>query len=327
MVDPLSSGPISSGGKQSASEALLRNELSACDQALANCAPILRHLLRNEDASIYSELIVARVRGMFQDIARQLVIALAEAAGHAEPQAWAHEAAGELAALLAENPIFLAHFHALALEWQMAERLQTQMALDPVVTPLLQARIASADPEIAATAMSLLAAQARFGQAQRRMLLPMAELPGDLFHVAMVTMRTYVGHEASADGYALIAERAMRARFDEQRGRLALVGRVLGAMADNEARSALSIEHAGVTLFVTALGQASGIGRESIIMASTEGQHLRMALALCASGLGPDRMTSQFCAIHPDAVLPEAVRELEREAAAAVLRDAGLAFP
>lgn len=326
MVDPASSGPISSGGKQSAHEAQLRNELSASDLALANCAPILRHLLRNEDASIFSEQIVARVRGMFHDIARQLVIALADAAGHAEPQAWAHEAAGELSALLAENPIFLGYFHALALEWQLAERLQTCIALDPVVSPLLQARIASADPDISATAMSLLAAQARFGQAQRRMQMPLAELPRDLFHVAMVTMRAYVGDEASADGYALIAERALRASFDEQRGRLALVDRVLAPIAADAADGALLIDHAGVALFLTALARASGLRREAAIMATTDGQHVRMALALRASGLDRAGVTAQFYMVHPDAALPDAVNGLEPHAAAALLRNPGAAF-
>lgn len=321
MVDPESSGPISSGGKPSAHEALLRNELSASDQALANCAPILRHLLRNEAASIFSEQIVARVRGMFHDIACQLIIALADAAGHAEPQAWAHEAAGDLAALLTQNPIFLAHFHALALEWQLAERLQSQSALDPVVSPLLQARIASADPDTSATAMSMLAAQARYGQAQRRMKLPLTELPGDLFHIALVTMRAYVGDETSADGYALIAERALRASFDERRGRLALVESVLGAMASDGADRALLLEHAGVALFLTGLARASGIGREAAIMATSEGQHMRMALALRASGLDRSAMTAQFYAVHPEVELPEAVAELDPHTAAALLRN------
>ena len=119
----------------------------------------------------------------------------------------------------------------------------------------------------------------------------------------------------------------MRARFDEQRGRLALVGRVLGAMADEDADKALSIEHAGVTLFLSALGRASGLGREAAIMASTEGQHLRFALALCASGLDHDRMTAQFYTVHPDAAMPDAVRELDQQAAATLLRETGSAFP
>ncbi len=326
MADPAFSGPISSGGKQSAGEALLRGELALCDQALANCAPILRHLLRNEDASMFSQQIVARVRGMFHDIAGQLVIALAEAAGHAEPQAWAHEAAGELAALLAENPIFLAHFHALALEWQLAERLQMRAALDPVVSPLLQARIASADPEVSATAMNLLAAQARFGQAQRRMQLALAELPADLFHIALVTMRAHVGDEPSADNYALIAQRALRVGYDEQRGRLALLGRVLDAFSGEDTDGALAIEHAGVALFLTALARSCGLSREAVIMASADGQHLRMALALRAAGLERPRLTAQLYAVHPDAVLPEAIATLGADSAAALLREPTAAF-
>ena len=301
-------------------KAQLSNELAASDQALANCSPILRHLLWNQEASIYSELIVARVRGMFLDIARQLVIALAQAAGHIEPQPWAHEAAGDLSALLAENPIFLSHFHALALEWQLTERLQVRAAVDPVVSPLLQTQIASIDPEVAGTAMNFLAAQARFGQAQRRMQLPLAELPGDLFHVAMVTMRAHVGDEISADGYAVTAERALRANFDEQRNRLALLRRVLDAIPSDQASRVFELEHAGAAFFLTAVANACGLSREAATLATTEGQHLKLALALCACGLDRSAMTAQFYTIHPEAILPGAMGDLDPQSAAALLR-------
>ena len=331
MADPASLGPASANSAasesyQSTMTLLISNELAADDLALANCAPIMRHLLWNQHVPIYGELIVARVRGMFLDVARQLVIALAHAAGQADPQAWAHEAAGDLAALLAENPIFLAHFHALALEWQLAERLQARAALDPVVSRFLKAEIASVDPEIAGTAMDLLAAQARFGQAQRSMQLPLAELPGDLFHVAMLTMRTYVGDEVSADGYAVIAERTLRAGFDEQRSRLALVRRVLDAVkidqtgSIEQANRALDLEQSGVALFLTALANASALSREAVTMATTDGQRLRLALALCASGLDRPAMTAQFYTIHPEAMLPGAVSNLDPHGAAALLR-------
>jgi hypothetical protein len=308
-----------SGGTLGAIEAVLTNELEASRAAMANVIPILRHLLRSDDNSIFSDEIVARVRGMFLDVARQLVIALAAAAGHADAEAWAHKAAGELAHVLADNPVFLEHFHALALEWQWTERLAQRRALDPVLPPLLQARMASADPAVSAAAMNLLAAQARFCQSQRRMQMPLSELPGDLLHIALVTMRAYVGADGSADDYATIAERAVRGRFDEARGRLGLMRRVLDAMNGETAPGALMLDRAGVALFLSALARRAGQSREAMIMATTESQQPRLALALCASGLGPAEIAAQVQAFHPEAVLPDGIEGLRADGAAAIL--------
>ena len=134
-------------------EHLLSNELEAADAAFANTRPILRHLLRNDDHSIFSDQIVARVRGMLHDIARQLVVALRESGGERDPQAGAHEAAEELAGAFMENPALLGHAHALAIEWQLTERLQTRLSLDPVLSPLVQEMISSGDPATSASAM------------------------------------------------------------------------------------------------------------------------------------------------------------------------------
>ncbi|MCW1381681.1 hypothetical protein OLX02_02475 [Novosphingobium sp. KCTC 2891] len=314
--------PAPSGSAQSAIEALLKEDLAAADAVMANNGPILRHLLRSDDNSIFSDEIIARVRGMFQDIARQLIIALAEAAGHSDPQGWAHNAADELADLLAEQPAFLAHLHTLSLEWQLTERLQGRLTLDPVLPPLLQARIAAAEPDVAATAMNLLAAQARFGQAQRRMQLPLVELPAMLFHDALMTMRGFVGEDAGADGYALVAERTLRARFDEERGRLGLLRRVLGAMG-GDAAQALAIENGGAALFLSALAMGSGQPREAAIMATTETQFARLVLSLSACGLKTEAIAAQFMALHPDITLPEGLAALRPDIAAAILSDPG----
>ena len=310
--------PASTGGAPGAIEALLAEELAAARGAAANVVPILRHLLRSDDNSIFSDEIVARVRGMFRDVARQLIIALADAAGHAEPEAWAHKASDELAHVLADNPAFLEHFHTLALEWQWTERLAQRFGLDPVLPPLLQARMASGDPEASAGAMNLLAAQARFCQNQRRMQLPLGELPGDLLHIALVSMRAYVGADGSADAYALIAERGVRARFGEASGRLGLMRRVLDAMGDS-AGDALTLDQAGVALFLSALARASGQTREAVIMATIDSQLPQLTLALRASGLDHAAVVAQVRVFHPDTALPAGADALTVDQAAALL--------
>lgn len=317
--------PASSSASASAHASPLTQELAAACGAVANVVPVLRHLLRSDDNSIFSDEIVARVRGMFLDVARQLVIALAEAAGHAEPESWAHQAAGELAHVLADNPAFLEHFHTLALEWQWTERLERSRGLDPVLPPLLQARMADPDGDVSAGAMGVLAAQARFCQNQRRMQLPLGELPGDLLHIALVTLRAHLGIEGAADAYALIAERGVRAQIDEGRSRLAQMARVLDAMG-GKAGAALEIDKAGMALFLTALARGSGLSREAAVMTTVDSQLPRLVLALRACGLAPGAVTATALAFHPDAHLPLMDVSLTPGGAAELLAEAGQAL-
>lgn len=314
--------PASFGAPASALPLPLVEDLAAARGAVANVVPILRHLLRSDDNSIFSDEIVTRVRGLFLDVARQLVIALAEAAGHAEPEGWAHQAAGELAHGLADNPVFLEHFHTLALEWQWTARLERSCGVDPVLPPLVQARMASPDRQISAGAMDFLTAQARFCQNQRRMQLPLEELPKDLLHIALVTLRAHVGTDGKADSYALIAERSVRSRLDEARARLVRMDRLLDAMGEG-AGAALAIDKAGVSLFLTALARGAGLSREAAIMATVDSQLPRLVLALRACGLAPGAIAATVLALHPAARLPDGCADISPADAAALLAQDG----
>ena len=68
--------------------------------------------------------------------------------------------------------------------------------IDPVLTGLVQELIASQDSGVSALAMQALAAQSRFVQSQRRMELPLGELPGDLFHKALLLMQHLLDDDA-----------------------------------------------------------------------------------------------------------------------------------
>ena len=162
----------------SAISVLLAERLALSDAALGEARPILRYLLGNDDHAPFSDRIVAAVRAQLRDIAFQLVVAVETAAGAGDARSLAEEACDPLAMALAAQPLLLGHAHALALETVQAEWLAAQQGLDPVLSPLLQELIASSDPDTSAAAMTLLAAQARFGQTQRRGELPLGELPG-----------------------------------------------------------------------------------------------------------------------------------------------------
>ena len=297
-------------------DAVLRDELAHGDALIGTIAPILRHLLANDEHSVFSDEIIARVRGMMGDVARQLLDQLAIT--NDEPDTRDHDPA-HIAALidgLVTHRGFLSHVHALALEWQLTERLQARLALDPVLSPLVQALIASSDAQVAAAAMAMLAAQARFAQAQRRMQLPLSELPGDLLYAALLGLRGLIS--AGAEAQLAEAEQAIRSSYDENRTRLGLIARLVTGMGGG-ATAALSITHAGAGMFLSALALASGQDRDMAVLATNEGQLARLALALRASGVKPHGIEEQFVALHPDVALPDGFEQLSSDHAAALL--------
>ncbi len=306
-------------------EEVLRDELSLCDAMVGSIAPILRHLLANDDHSVFSDEIIARVRGMMSNVAAQLLDELAVASDEPDQREHSPEAIHTIVCGFVAHPGFLNHTHALALEWQLTERLHSRLALDPVLSPLLQSLIASPDPDTASIAMSLLAAQARFSQTQRRMQLPVHELPGDLLHAALLTMRNFVGEDEVAQTQAAAAVARIRSRFDESRSRLGLISRVVTGMGGGAA-VALSVTHAGASVFLTALALASGQERDMAVLATNEGQLARLALALRAAGMKPGVVEEQFAALHPDVSLPEGFDRLSADNAAALLARS-TAFP
>lgn len=306
------------GKDPGAIETLLQDDLFHADQARVHMGPILRHLLRNDDSSIFSDEVIARVRGMLADIARQLVQALGEAAGHSDAAAWARDAGPGLVEMLTSNQALLDHLHMLAVEWQLAEKLQGRLGIDPVLTPLLQDIIASHDHDLAARGMNLLAAQARFGQAIRRMQLPLVELPGDLHHIALMTMHAYVTEDPSGIAAADLAEITLRKARANAASRIDLLTYAISA-AGAKASATLSLHNSGVALFLTALGLRAGLTRETAVMCTTESQMPRLALSLSAAGLGREGLVETFSALHPDIALPEGLDQLPPDRAAALL--------
>lgn len=269
----------------------LREELAHAEAALGMAAPILRHLLVNDDRSLFSDEIVARVRGMIGHLAAQLLFARAEAAAITDSALYIADHQDALAAALCANDALLLHAHARALEGQLAEQLQQRSGIDPVLTPLVQDLVASEDTETASRAMALLAAQTRFVQHHRRMELPLHELPGELFHCALLALRSHAGG-SSADP----TEQRLRAAYDEGAGRLALLTRL--AMTA-EGAAAYVVDHDGLALFATALALATDQPREMIVLSFAESQLPRLVMSLRAAGLSPPAVQRQVLYFQP----------------------------
>lgn len=315
--------PALSAVDDSGVESLLADDLAQADRALSSVQPILRHLLGTEDHTFFSDRVVAQVRAQIEDLARQLLLAMEQAAGAQSPRESADSKVAELAeALLAESQL-LGHAHALALEAQLAERLGGRLSLDPVLSPLLQSLIASPDPETATMAMNTLAAQARFIQAQRRGELALADLPGELLHVALLTLRVHCAEtEPERVHIAGVLEAAIRANFDESANRLGLLQRLVAGMGGGAA-AALDVAHGGIAFFATALALGAGLDRDAAVLSLSEAQMPRLALGLVACGVKPELVEQQFLALHPDVSLPEGFETLRADRAAALLAEAG----
>ena len=296
----------------------LRHALLQGDAMLAGIEPILAHLLSAPDHSLFSDEIVARVRGMLADLARQVLRMQAEATGQKGRDAFAERHGEPLAEHFQASRALLSHCHALAIEWQLTERLEAQMGLDPVLSPLMQRLVAASESSVSSTAMAALAAQARFAQAQRRMELPLGELPGDLLHQMLLAWRRYCG-ETRSDAVQR-AETKLRQSYDESKGRLSLFARLVGGQ---EGASALVLEEAGAGLFFTALAARSGQDRELAVLSSHGRQTVRLALGLRAAGLEPRRIDEVLLQIHPgaapvvglDAIAPDRARGMLLDAA------------
>ena len=270
-------------------ETLLERELARENRALGAVVPVLRHLLASESERLVSDVILARVRGMVSDLAAQL---LAIEAGRdpalrrpREADIAAHDA---LAEELADDPALLSLCHGLAAESQLAERLLHRHAIDPVLSPLLQELIASDVPEVAELAMSALAAQSRFIQSQRRMELPLYELPAELFH------RLIAGRGEAA------LRTTIQQAYDEAAGRLGLLARLVAAMRRG-AIAALALDHAGLALFASALAALAHQSRVDAVIACQEQQGARLALALRAAGLDAGAIERQLLLADPAA--------------------------
>jgi len=296
-------------------EQLLREELERGDAMIAASRPILRHLLANDDHALFSDEMIARIRGMMNHVAAQLLFAQGASAEVLDRAGYVAARQEDLAQALFEDTAFLAHAHALVLEAQLAERLQARSGIDAVLSPLVQELAAAREPDQAALAMAVLAAQARFMQHFRRMELPLGELPGDLFHAALLLLRAQAdqGEDAASE-----AERRLREGYDESAGRLGLLARLVMAMGQRALR-ALAIDHAGVAIFSTALAMASRQERAIAVLSFADRQFARLALALRAAGLKQQVVEEQFLYLHPEIALPDGFDRLRADRAAALL--------
>ena len=301
-------------------ETVLRDELARADRALGSVAPVLGHILASSGHALVSDAIVARVRGMLNDLARQFTAGL-PCNGPSISEVL-EDPVDALAQRFAEDAPMLASLHAAAIEGMLAERLEQRAGIDPVLSPLWQELIASSEPSTGEAAMQALAAQSRFMQSQRRMQHPAGELaPETLERALRIWAR---GMPLDQEPQITEAMRHFKADYDEAASRTGLLARLTARMGAG-AIAALELEHAGLALFASALAQLSGQSRERAVLACFDRQSARLALSLRAAGLEAQSVERQFLTLGPVERLPKGLAEVSSESARAMLQTSRLA--
>jgi hypothetical protein len=280
--------------------------LAQADHRLASAESVLVQMVRLGPCRLLDDETVARVRALVGDLAAQL------AAGCEDPDLngrQSEQLCGMLREMLAGHRAILMHAHALAVEWRLTSALATRGAIDPLLPPLvrhaLYRQVENDDlaAHAQAQAQALIAVQTSLGEALRRMQLPLAELPGDLLHLACAIRDAARAELGLPDLHALRREGAGADHQPGQgnvQGRLALLRQIVAGLGDHSGL-ALQIDQAGVPLFLSALALASGAPRELVTLATAEDDPARLALLLRMAGLSADEAAAQLLAIRPDA--------------------------
>ena len=291
-------------------ESILRDELARGDKALASVAPVLSHLLGNPGYSLVNEAVVARLRGMLADLARQI---LAASGGQGALANLDPVHVDNLADDLARDSAILSHLYAIAMEAQFTQRLEARHSIDPVLGDLLQELIASENRAIAELAMNAMAAQSRFMQSQRRMEHPVTELPAELFDLTIKRSRVFLERAGMPSNLQLL-----KRGYDESTTRIGILNR-LAAMIGGGAVAALDVGHAGFAQFVAVLARKSRQPRELAVLACHSRQAARLALSLRAAGLDEAQVERQLALFEPDDRLPSGIGDMPADRAQAIL--------
>ena len=302
-----------------APQIVLREALARSDATLWSAGPVLAHLLSVPDRTLLTDEIVASVRGMLGHLAEQLLQASLTAHFGEDNAGFAARHRDDLTEVLQRMPELLAHCHAMAVEWGLTRKLEAERGIDPVVSPILKQAAAMDDPACTGVAMRLISAQGRYVQSQRRMELPLGELPGDLLHSVLIAWRRF-GADARW-GSTEAADTLIRQAYDESATRLALSQRLVGVLGEDNA-DLLFIEESGAALFFSALARMSGQARALCVLASHDKQAVRMVLSLQAAGLGVSDAERAALQVQPDIVHLADVAEIGPAEARTLLDDA-----
>lgn len=298
-------------------DAILRDEMARSNRALRSLAPVIAQMLDSDGPSLVTDAIVARLRGMMSDIARQLLaVAVIEGSDAHSTQ----DAKAQLVASFSSDEPLIDHLYAVALEGVLIEGLEKRASIDPVLSPLMQELIASKNPEVAQLAVAALAAQSRFTRNVGRMTHPIGELPQEILASVLDHLHNLEPKLSKPQIAKAIAK--TKGEFDEGLGRIGLLARLCSTMHGG-AIAALDLNHSGLALFVSAASSLTRTPRDSVVFACHEGQSVRLALILLAAGLTGERVEAQTSLLGARFALPSQIVGLSAADAVSALREMG----
>jgi hypothetical protein len=86
--------------------------------------------------------------------------------------------------------------------------------------------------------------------------------------------------------------------------------------------AALTVQHAGVALFLSALSAAASQPREGVVAATNKRQAVRLLLLLRSAGIKPQSVDELLLYLHNDAAIPTGSSTIACDNAAALLDEA-----
>ena len=310
-------------------ERVLRDELVRGDAMIATARPILRHLLANDDHALFSDEMIARVRGMMTRRRRAAAVRPGRRRRSARPRRLCRRAAGRAGAgavrghrVPRPRPCADARGAADRAAAGAQRHRPGALAAGPGAGrgegrrhgrrwrwPCSPRRRASAAP-------------AADGAAARR--AARRPVPPGAAAAARAGRR---GRRAGGRD----AERQLRDDYDEGAGRLGLIDPAGHGHGPEGARARWRSTTPGWRSSSTALAMASGQERDLVVLSFAERQFARLALALRAAGLKQQAVEEQFLYLHPDVALPDgfddAARRPRRGAARRVAAGGGASEP
>ena len=278
-------------------EKALSDEVDQGELVAASVAPIMQHLLARHGDGLFSEETVARVGGMIDAIATELLAG--DEAGSTD-----NDTIEAMAHRLAADEILLRYCHVRACEWQLAQALQRRGVVDPVLSPLLQSARASHDSVVANSAERVLTLQTRFDRLGAKMQHSVADLPEAVFgrsdavaSPSQSSPNTALPRASALDEF--VAEHLL------------------------DAPEALAIEQAGLAIFLTSLETRSGSPRDAIVLCIIARHSLQFAMMLRAAGLERTAIQQQMARFGLGETCLEQLDNISPAQAKATLATAG----
>lgn len=257
----------------------------------------LRDFLAAETSMPFNDDVLARIRGTLTSAVREVIDRLSVEESLAEHVSGLGP---PLFCRFAENRSLLSHVNAIVHEWQVVDRLDRQLAIDPTMPPLVERLIRSEDGGFKALALSWVQAQARWYSSLRQMQIAITELPAEIIYGIIADIQGCLFDLTGDVDAGGVAATVVRRCCNEAASRISLTSRLITHFGA-ESHNAFMVSSAGVSVFFSWLAMFSGQHRDDVAMRIGCGDAARLISVLMAAGLDAESATAHLMIFYPDA--------------------------